>query len=165
MPAVLPPTASSAPLLYSLYLVLPAYLRCARGVILQHEGHCKFCSWARLGRWSRATRRRTGRVRPCRAQPSLQTADNASSRARESSPSSAASWVMAASSPKSGISSQDRSVSRVELRDGEGTAPLWWPRALAKLGCCSSSELLNLRKGLHTAKVLRSSRIDSCCNL
>ena len=48
MPAVLPPTASSAPLLYSLYLVLPAYLRCARGVILQHEGHCKFCSWAWL---------------------------------------------------------------------------------------------------------------------
>ena len=56
-------------------------------------------------------------------------------------------------------------VTRREGSNSLGTAPLWWPRALAKLGCCSSSELLNLRKGLHTAKVLRSSRIDSCCNL
>ena len=87
-------------------------------------GACGVLSWARLGRWSRATRRRTGRVRPYRAQPWCVKASRPwrsvlSESRGELEP------EMAASRSQS-KASRDLSSSRVEWLC-RGLAPLCWP--------------------------------------
>ena len=107
-------------------------------------------SWARLGRWSRATRRRTGRVRPYRAQPSfrLQTTLVARRESRD---------VELCGELAARVSQSEASRHQFTRRDGSnglGSALLVAAaRPCKRLGCCSSSELIELRKGLHTAQV------------